>query len=161
MTRQAILDTGTLAGVASYTNINVEAGYMNGPFMVKAQQVTRDNDAPGLLDPKFTARAVEAAWVITGERQRYSVGAGTFGEVVPDKDNWFGAWEIAARYSTLDLTDGAVAGGEEKNLTVGVNWYVNRNVRVSANYVDAKAEPSRLGVTDNPSAVMGRLQIAF
>ena len=54
-----------------------------------------------------------------------------------------------------------MAGGEEKNMTIGVNWYVNRNVRVSANYVDAKAEPSRLGVTDNPSAVMGRLQIAF
>ncbi len=161
LTRQAILDTGTLAGVDSYTNLNVEAGYMNGPFMIKAQQVTRDNDAPALLDPKFTARAVEAAWVITGERQRYSVGPGTFGEVTPDKDNWFGAWEIAARYSTLDLTDGAVAGGEEKNMTIGVNWYVNRNVRVSANYVDAKAEPSRLGVTDNPSAVMGRLQIAF
>lgn len=161
LTTQAILDTGTLAGIDSYTNLNIEAGYMNGPFMVKAQQVTRDNDAPALLDPTFTARSVEAAWVITGERQRYSVGTGTFGEVRPNNDNWFGAWELAARYSTLDLTDGAVAGGEEKNFTVGVNWYVNRNVRVSANYVDAKAEPSRLGVTDNPSAMMGRLQIAF
>ncbi|MEQ1785070.1 MAG: porin, partial [Hyphomonadaceae bacterium] len=99
--------------------------------------------------------------VITGERQRYSLGAGTFGEVRPDGDNWFGAWEVAARYSTLDLTDGGVNGGEEKNLTVGVNWYVNRNVRVSANYVDAKATPNRLGVSDNPSAVMGRLQVAF
>jgi phosphate-selective porin OprO/OprP len=161
LTRQAILDTGILAGVDGYTNLNVEAGYMNGPFMIKAQQVTRDNDAPGLLDPKFTARSIEAAWVITGERQRYSLGTGTFGEVRPDNENWFGAWELAARYSTLDLTDGAVLGGEEENVTVGVNWYVNRIVRVSANYVDAKAQPSRLGVKDNPSAVMGRLQIAF
>ncbi len=161
LTRQAILDTHTLAGIDGYTNLNLEVGYVNGPFMMKAQQITRDNDAPALLDPKFTGRAVESAWVITGERQRYSVGTGTFGEVTPDKDNWFGAWEIAARYSTLDLTDGVVAGGEEKNLTVGVNWYVNRNVRVSANYVDAKAQPSRRGVTDHPSAVMGRLQIAF
>ncbi len=161
LTRQALLDTGVLSGVDAYTNLNFEVGYMNGPFMAKAQQVMRSNDAPGLLDPEFTAREVEAAWVITGERQRYTLGAGTFGEVRPDNDNWFGAWEIAARYSTLDLTDGGVTGGEEKNLTVGVNWYVNRNVRVSANYVDAKASPNRLGVSDNPSAVMGRLQIAF
>jgi len=70
-------------------------------------------------------------------------------------------WEVAARYSTLDLPDGGVLGGEEENWTVGVNWYVNRNVRVSANYVDAKATPNRLGAEDNPSALMGRLQIAF
>ena len=161
LTRQALLDTTTLAGVEGYTNLNIEAAYMNGPFVVQAQQVTRTNDAPLLGDPEFGGMSVQAAWVLTGERQRYSLGAGTFGEVRPDKDNAFGAWEIAARYSTLDLQDGGVLGGEQKNWTVGVNWYVNRNVRVSANYVDAKAEPNRFGVADNPSAVMGRLQIAF
>jgi phosphate-selective porin OprO and OprP len=138
LTRTSLLDTGNLAGVDAYTNVNFEVGYMNGPFMVKAQQITRTNDAPVLLDPEFTGQEVEAAWVITGERQRYSLSAGT-----------------------LDLTDGGVLGGEEKNLTVGVNWYANRNVRISANYVEAKAEPNRLGAPDNPSAVMGRLQIAF
>lgn len=161
LTRQALLDTSTLAGVEAYTNLNIEAAYMNGPFLVQAQQVTRSSDAPLLGDPEFAGMSVQAAWVLTGERQRYSLGAGTFGEVRPDRDNAFGAWEIAARYSTLDLQDGGVLGGEQKNWTVGVNWYVNRNVRVSANYVDAKAEPNRFAVADNPSAVMGRLQIAF
>ncbi|MEQ1610692.1 MAG: porin [Hyphomonadaceae bacterium] len=161
LTRQALLDTTTLGGVEAYTNLNIEAAYMNGPFLVQVQQVTRSNDAPLLGDPEFKGMSVQAAWVITGERQRYSLGGGTFGEVRPDKDNALGAWEIAARYSTLDLTDGGVIGGEQENWTVGVNWYVNRNVRVSANYVDAKAEPNRLGAADNPSAVMGRLQVAF
>ena len=161
LTRQALLDTATLAGVDAYTNLNFEAAYMNGPFLVQAQQVMRSNDAPLLGDPEFKGMSVQAAWVLTGERQRYSVGGGTFGEIRPDRDNAFGAWEIAARYSTLDLEDGGVLGGEQKNWTVGVNWYVNRNVRLSANYVDAKAEPNRLGFADNPSAVMGRLQVAF
>lgn len=161
LTRQTLLDTGVLGGVEGYTNLNLEAAYMIGPVLVKAQQTTRYNDAPTLLDPEFTGASVEAAWVITGERQRYSSSTGTFGEIRPDRDNAFGAWEVAARYSTLDLSDGLVAGGEQTNLTVGVNWYVNRNVRISANYVDAKAEPNRLAVADNPSAVMGRLQIAF
>lgn len=161
LTRLALLDTTTLAGVEAYTNLNLEAAYMNGPFLVQAQQVSRSNDAPLLGDPEFQGMSVQAAWVLTGERQRYSVGGGTFGEVRPDRDNAFGAWEIAARYSTLDLQDGGVLGGEQKNWTFGVNWYVNRNVRMSANYVDAKAEPNRFGVADNPSAVMGRLQIAF
>jgi len=161
LTRQSLIDTASLAGVEAYTNINIEAAYMNGPFLVEAQQISRSNDAPTLGDPEFKGMSVQAAWVLTGERQRYSLGGGTFGEIRPDKDNAFGAWEVAARYSTLDLTDGGVLGGEEENWTVGVNWYVNRNVRVSANYVDAKATPNRLGAEDNPSALMGRLQIAF
>ena len=161
LTRGSLTDTGALAGVEAYTNLNLEVAYMNGPVLLRAQQVTRSNDAPTLLDPEFKGVAVEGAWVLTGERQRYSVGGGTFGEIRPDRDNAFGAWEIAARYSTLDLLDGAVLGGEQSNMTVGVNWYATRNVRVSVNYVDAKAEPNRLGFADNPSSVMGRLQIAF
>jgi phosphate-selective porin OprO/OprP len=161
LTRQALLDTTALAGVDAYTNVNIEAAYMNGPFLLQAQQVTRSNDAPLLGDPEYKGMSVQAAWIITGERQRYSLGGGTFGEIRPDKDSPLGAWEVAARYSTLDLTDGGVFGGEQKNWTVAVNWYVNRNIRVSANYVDAKAEPNRFAAVDNPSAVMGRLQIAF
>lgn len=161
LTRGSLTDTGALAGVEAYTNLNLEVAYMNGPVLLRAQQVTRSNDAPTLLDPEFKGVAVEGAWVLTGERQRYSVGGGTFGEIRPDRDNAFGAWEIAARYSTLDLLDGAVLGGEQSNMTVGVNWYATRNIRVSVNYVDAKAEPNRLGFADNPSSVMGRLQIAF
>jgi len=161
LTRGSLTDTGALAGVEAYTNVNLEVAYMNGPVLLRAQQITRSNDAPTLLDPEFKGVAVEGAWVLTGERQRYSVGGGTFGEIRPDRDNAFGAWEIAARYSTLDLLDGAVLGGEQSNMTVGVNWYATRNIRVSVNYVDAKAEPNRLGFADNPSSVMGRLQIAF
>ena len=161
LTRGSLTDTGALAGVEAYTNLNLEVAYMNGPALLRAQQVTRSNDAPTLLDPEFKGVAVEGASVLTGERQRYSIGGGTFGEIRPDRDNAFGAWEIAARYSTLDLLDGAVLGGEQSNMTVGVNWYATRNIRVSVNYVDAKAEPNRLGFADNPSSVMGRLQIAF
>jgi phosphate-selective porin OprO/OprP len=161
LTRGSLIDTGALAGVEAYTNFNLEVAYMNGPLLLRAQQVSRHNDAPALLDPEFKGVAIEGAWVLTGERQRYSVGGGTFGEIRPDRDNAFGAWEIAARYSSLDLLDGAVLGGEQSNFTVGVNWYANRNVRLSANYVEAKAEPNRLGLPDNPTSVMGRLQIAF
>lgn len=161
LTRQALLDTGTLIGVEAYTNLNIEAAYANGPFLLKAQRISRSNTAPLLLDPDFAGFNVEAAWILTGERQRYNVGNGTFGEIRPDSDNALGAWEFAARYSTLDLSDAGLLGGEQTNFTLGVNWYVNRNVRVSANYVSANAKPSRLGVTDNPSALMGRVQVAY
>ena len=49
-------------------------------------------------------------------------------------DGW-GAWEIAARYSALDLNDEEVDGGDIRDITVGLNWYPNSYVRLLANYV--------------------------
>jgi phosphate-selective porin OprO/OprP len=56
-----------------------------------------------------------------------------------------GVWELAARYSVLDLNDnaglaglpapsGGVRGGEQKIWTAGVNWYPNNAVRFVLDY---------------------------
>lgn len=154
-----LIRTGSLTGVNSYTNYNFEAAYMNGPFLVKGNYILRDNNAPTLGDPKFDGGSIEAAWVITGERQRYGMTNGTFGGIRPRGK--FGAVEVAARYSYLDLSDGLVAGGKERNWSVGLNWYITRNVRIMGNYVSAKSRPGRNGLRESVNALMTRLQIAF
>ena len=154
-----LISTGTLVGVNSYTNYNFEAAYMNGPFLVKGNYIMRDNDAPTLGDPKFNGGSVEAAWVITGERQRYGMTNGTFGGIRPRGK--LGAVEVAARYSFLDLTDGAVAGGEQENWSLGLNWYITRNFRLMGNYINAKTSPGRNGLNESVDVVMTRFQIAF
>ena len=69
-------------------------------------------DASHLGDPTFDGYYVQAGYFLTGEHRPYVFGRGGFGRVKPKsifgKDDGRGAWEIAARYSTLDLTDGAV-----------------------------------------------------
>jgi phosphate-selective porin OprO/OprP len=58
--------------------------------------------------------------------------AGAYSGVVPDnpfswaKGGW-GAWEIAGRYSVIDLNDrlgfvDGVAGGKQTIYTAGLNW---------------------------------------
>jgi phosphate-selective porin OprO/OprP len=66
----------------------------------------------------------------------------------------WGAWEIAARYSVVDLNDrlgfaDGVAGGKQEVFTAGLNWYVNRNVRFMLNYLH--------GTVDRSSVVVGAL----
>ena len=50
------------------------------------------------------------------------------------KGEW-GAWEIALRYSHLDLSDSGVTGGLLNDVTVGLNWYLFHNLRWFLNYV--------------------------
>ncbi len=154
-----LVDTGNLDDVDSYVNLAAEAGYAKGPFVITGQYLRRFNDAPALDNPQFSGGSIEAAYVITGERQRFSLSSGSFGAVRPT-GKW-GAVEIAARVSFLDLEDGPVTGGKEKNFTVGANWYIGRNIKIALNYVRAEADPGRFGFSESVNAVATRLQLAF
>ena len=67
-----------------------------------------------------------------------------------------GAWEMAFRYSTLDLTDSAIRGGRLSNVTAAVNWYLNPVARVMFNYV--LGDLHEVGDTH---ALVTRLQLNF
>lgn len=78
----------------------------------------------------------------------------------------FGAWELAVRYSEIDLYDTSSAVtdlGEEGDIfTIGLNWYATRNVRFMANYVDATVEYPGQGIPDEDiKAFQVRGQIDF
>lgn len=49
------------------------------------------------------------------------------------KGGW-GAWEIAGRFSFLDLNSGDVHGGRLSMLTAGVNWYLHSHVKWRFDY---------------------------
>jgi phosphate-selective porin OprO/OprP len=70
-------------------------------------------------------------------------------EPVSFDGNHWGVWEIAARYSDLDLNwnegtpgticegafTGCVRGGEQKIVTLGLNWYLSNNIRLMFDYL--------------------------
>ena len=86
---------------------------------------------------------------LTGEHRVYKKKRGAFGRMEPrhnfnpQKGHW-GAWEMAVRASYLDLDDNNVEGGILRDITGGVNWYLNPNFRWMVNYVlsDLKGEGS-------------------
>ena len=95
----------------------------------------------GFEDFDFDGSYIYASYFLTGESRAYSAKKGKFGRVKP-KSKKHGAWELALRYSTLDLDDGSIQGGEEDNITIGVNWYATKYVRFMANYVMTDSDPT-------------------
>ena len=83
--------------------------------------------------------------MLTGESRKYNPVTGSYGGVVPKNNaDWKtggpGAWEIAARYSQMKLNDANVLGGELKSTTVGLNWYVNPNIRFMFDWVHGQVD---------------------
>lgn len=115
---------------------------MLGPFSLQAEYFYADLDTALSDDPEFDGYYAYASYFLTGERRKYSPSRGYFSRVKPlknfnpDEGGW-GAWEMGLRYSSLDLTDQDVEGGEAHNITVGLNWYLNPNVRIMFNYVNS------------------------
>lgn len=134
------LDTGDLA-LDTTDLVGAEAAWVHGPLSVQSEYVHSFADAPGGANPDFWGAYVYASWLLTGEHRAYKPGAGAFDRLKPRRPFLFGessgpgAWELAARYSFLDLDDGAANGGEMDAYTLGLNWYWNPNVVILANYV--------------------------
>jgi len=153
-----LVDTGTISMVDNIQRYGLEAAAVMGPFSIQGEylkaSVSRES---GFSDADFDGSYISASYFLTGESRPYKAKKGVFGRVKPKSKS--GAWEVAARYSTLDLDDGAIQGGEEDNWTLGLNWYVNPHVRIMANYIDVDVE--KAGVDDNPNIFAVRTQIDF
>lgn len=153
------VDTGSFAA-DRVGKLGLEGALVYGPFSVQSEYILADVDSVATGDPGFSAFYVYAGYFLTGEHRKYKNSAGTFSRVKPKrnfgKDGGPGAWEVAVRYSMLDLNDAAVSGGKLEDVTAGVNWYLNPNARFMLNYVLADLE----GVGD-AEALMMRFQIDF
>jgi phosphate-selective porin OprO/OprP len=132
-------DTGTF-DAEHQTSAGAEAAFVYGPASLQSEYMYTSVDTPGTLDPDFDGFYVLASYFLTGEHRPYKTDEGIFGAVKPNHDfsiadGGWGAWEIATRYSQTDLDDQSIKGGNLRNNTVGLNWYLNPNVRVMLNYV--------------------------
>lgn len=124
--------------------IDAQGAVVLGPFSMQSEYVQAWIDSRTMSDPDFWSWYAQASYILTGEHRRYNRKYGVFEGVTPQanfgKDGGWGAWELAARYSHLDLNDGWVRGGLLRDFTLGLNWYLNPNMRMMLNYILADAE---------------------
>lgn len=159
-----LIDTGNISDVDTTMKFGLEAAYQAGPFNMVAEYFNVDVDRNAGEDPSFSGYYIQGVWVVTGEKRGYRDGI--FRGLTPGSTDR-GAWELALRYSTIDLIDAGFQGGEQDTVTLGVNYYPNANVRFMFNYIMVDVEDSGATVggvvvgDESPNILIGRVQYHF
>ena len=159
ITSTRLVDTGNIEDVDLSFIVGVEVAWMSGPLLIQGEYVTDYTTLIDIQDLRFWGTYAQVAFVLTGERQRYSRQRGSFNRVRP-KRNW-GALEVTGRLSMVDLNSRDVFGGIQKNATVGLNWLIKRYFRFSANYIWMNVTSRELLPDERPSAFLCRFQVVY
>ena len=153
-----LVDTGAI-NCKTNTVVGTELFYVLGPASLQAEYAWASmNQATGAKvntqnsNLWFSGGYVSASYFLTGENRIYDRRFGTEGAdyiATPYTPFWLvkdsngdccwgsGAWEVAARYSHLDLDNQYLVnqGGELDGFTFGVNWYLNTNFKLQFEYL--------------------------
>jgi phosphate-selective porin OprO/OprP len=134
-----VIDTGDFEA-DEITRLGGEFAAVHGPAWLQAEYLAALANGNG-PNRDMAGYYIQAGWFLTGEHRPYKRESGVFDRVRPrhsflvGDQSGAGAWELAARWSSLDLNSGPIRGGQANDVTAGVNWYLNPLTRVSANYV--------------------------
>jgi phosphate-selective porin OprO/OprP len=148
--------------VKDFYKVGAEIATVQGPFSAQAEYITTSVNRNSGTDLDFDGWYVQTGYFLTGESRNYKNGA--FGGITPKAnvgEGGIGAWELALRYSTLDLTDADIDGGEADSITLGLNWYPTPALRFSANYVDVLEVDGGTHDNEEPKIFQVRSQWAF
>lgn len=170
-----MVDTGNVV----CEGLNELAGevFLNlGPFSLQSEAVvaTMENARVGgqSNDTFNWGWYVQLGYFLTGENMNFDKRFGRIDRIKNVNEPFFfvqtdeggerrlarglGAWQLVARYSFIDLNDAraGVFGGSMHDIVAGLNWYLNPNFKVMANYIVAVRSDGR-PVTTGPGSGRG------
>jgi len=130
------LDTGALFEADDMVTWNYELGWRKGPYWLMAEYTSTELADTPYGDLSFSGYNIAASFIVTGEMRPYNHKSGTFRAVPiakPVNAGGLGALELGLRYSTLDLSDNGLQGGEADVYTIAANWWLRSDVLFSIN----------------------------
>lgn len=129
----AWFSTGTIRNIDNIVLTGLEAAAVAGPVSLQAEYIRSDvSRRDGRRGRNIDSYYAYASWFLTGESRPYRNGR--FGTIKPE--NRWGAWEVAVRNSAISDD----SGEKLNDITLGLNWHINRHARLMANYVRADYE---------------------
>jgi phosphate-selective porin OprO/OprP len=168
-----------VAGNGTHWRLSPQGYYYYGPASLLAEYVISDQDVSDSkgdsADLHNTAWEVSAGWVLTGEDAAY-VGVSPSHSFDPLNGHW-GALQLVARYAELNVDNAAfptfasssASASAAQAWAVGLNWYLNRNVRLNASFSrttfdivsGAKLPSAPAVIKQSENVFFTRMQLAF
>lgn len=163
------IDTGA-QGVRDYNLFGTEVLWVDGPLSVQSEAMWLSGTRTNGLSMYFPGAYAQVGFFLTGEHRPYNRKQGAidriqvkhpFGLVRNDDCEYgWGAWEVAARYSYLNLNSRDIQGGRLSDVTLGLNWYLNNYAKIQFNYIRALLDNASHG--DSTANIVGvRAQLDF
>jgi phosphate-selective porin OprO/OprP len=132
------VDTGPIEGASEVMRAGLEASRVSGRFSWQSELLSTRVRREASDAVHFWGAYLYASWFLTGDSRNYDLGQGQYVPVqvaAPVRAGGWGAFEVAARASYVDLQDSDVNGGRQFNLSLGLNWYLNNRLRLMGNVV--------------------------
>jgi len=146
-------NTGVYNGHGGQQDLNLESVNVFGPWTIDAEynfhwsQNAFQAGKPSVGTLFYSGGYVEVLYFLTGEHRAYIRESGLFDRVVPQKNAYWvegkkgtpneaggGAWQVGLRYNYLNLNDKGINGGVLSDITAGLNWFINPNMKFQWNY---------------------------
>ena len=150
-----VKDVNIIAGEMAYVNSSLS---LQGE-VVQTTVNTEIVEGNTPLTHEIISYYGQISYFLTGESRSYKSSLTGFGRVKPKNnygENGWGALEVAARFSAIDMQE----DGSLEDFTIGLNWYLNPNTRVMLNYVMGELTDG-VGEVTTENAVMMRVQLDF
>ena len=130
-----VIATTTGASRNSVTAYGLEAAGSFGPLFFQGEYVNATFGQPLGRDQDVNAWYLQGSWLVNGGHKGYKSATGVFGSPKVDSK---GLWELTARYDTIENKD--IANRAATDVILGVNYYVNANLRFMFNYTQGDNE---------------------
>ncbi|ABV34980.1 phosphate-selective porin O and P [Shewanella sediminis HAW-EB3] len=169
------IDTGKF-DAESLQHYGAEIAYQYSNVLLQAEYATALADQADDSEPEVTVDAyyLQAIYTLTGEAWKYKGKSGKFKTVKPDNAisaGGYGAWELAVRVdqANFDDVEAGIYGGKKTDYVLGVNWYLENNLKAQFNYVHTTADYKKpyedingdMMYDQDANIFQARLQFAF
>jgi phosphate-selective porin OprO/OprP len=140
--------TPLLDDATSATLVGADTLWIRGPWSVQAEYFLAHVASKRAGNPTFHGGYAFVSYFLTGEHRVVADGRIQASRICSPLDSCddkvgFGALELAARYSVVDLNDANVRGGSMHNLSLELNWYLAERRRVLFNFIRAQVDDGR------------------
>lgn len=172
------LDTGQIAGADWYQLLGTEHVLNFGPLQLvgEVQNVWLQREAGS--DLHFWGAYGYIAYFLTGEHMAWDRATGQLARIKPfqnfgltdracgERGDGWGAWQAAARFSYLDISDRDIRGGVSHQASLALNWYWNSNTRLQFDWehgwITNQSELAAAGLSEAEYDAIGlRLSVDF